>query len=455
MEEYGVVFSGGGAKGSYQIGVWKALQELGIPIAAITGTSIGALNGAMLVQGDYDLVQLAWTNFSVEQVIDNTDEDEWENQKIYNKHFTPFLILKNIITSERMEMTPLIEALKLYVDEDRIRNSTIDFGLVTFSVTDLKPLEIFKDNIPRGQFVDYLVASACFPAFKPIKIDNKKYIDGGFHDNVPIALMNKKGIKNLIVVDISGKGIPKSKPSEDSNTIYIKSSHDLGKTLEINPEKAEQNIELGYLDTMKTFNIVKGKKYYLVPDSLNVESEVKELNYINRKLIRNALGITKNTPLPVKKLITLKFFRTIENYMDSEEKTNVALSNAMAEITGEILSIDLKVAYTLDDLNDKIIDEYKEILKNTIYKKYIEEIEYISSKDGEKNVEKKIKLEIKNNAKFLLSYLTDENFENDETNKIRRLASVFNTKIVIGSLYLKTLFYNFKYKNSNIKATNF
>ena len=141
--------------------------------------------------------------------------------------------------------------------------------------------------------------------------------------------------------------------------------------------------------------------------------------------------------------------------MDSEEKTNVALSNAMAEITGEILSIDLKVAYTLDDLNDKIIDEYKEILKNTIYKKYIEEIEYISSKDGEKNVEKKIKLEIKNNAKFLLSYLTDENFENDETNKIRRLASVFNTKIVIGSLYLKTLFYNFKYKNSNIKATNF
>lgn len=455
MEEYGVVFSGGGAKGSYQIGVWKALQELGVPITAVTGTSIGALNGAMLVQGDYDLVRSAWTNFSVEQVIENTSENEWENKKIYNKHFTPFLILKNIITSERMEMTPLIEALKLYIDEDKIRNSTIDFGLVTFSVTDLKPIEIFKDDIPRGQFVDYLVASACFPAFKPIEIDNKKYIDGGFHDNVPIALMNKKGIKNIIVVDISEKGVPKSKPSEDSNTIYIKSSHDLGKTLEINPEKAEQNIELGYLDTMKTFNIIKGKKYYLVPDNSNIESEVNELNYMNRKLIRNVLGITKHTPLPVKKLITLKFFRTIESYIDSEEKTSTALCNAMAEITGEVLNIDSKVAYTLDDFNNKIIDEYKEILKNPIYKEYIKEIKYISLEGEAKNIEKKIKLEIKTDKKFLLSYLTNENFENNEINKIRRLTSIFNTNIIIGSLYLKTLLYNSKDKSSNIKAAGF
>ncbi len=84
MKSYGLVLSGGGAKGSYEIGVWKALQELGIPIKAITGTSIGALNGAMLVQGDEDLCELAWTNFYVEEIID-VDEEQWEQEKKYIK----------------------------------------------------------------------------------------------------------------------------------------------------------------------------------------------------------------------------------------------------------------------------------------------------------------------------------------------------------------------------------
>lgn len=54
MTAYGLVLGGGGAKGSYEIGVWKALKELEIPLIAVTGTSVGALNGAMIVQDDYD-----------------------------------------------------------------------------------------------------------------------------------------------------------------------------------------------------------------------------------------------------------------------------------------------------------------------------------------------------------------------------------------------------------------
>ena len=42
-----LVLSGGGAKGSYQLGVWKALRELNIKFDIITGTSVGALNGAL------------------------------------------------------------------------------------------------------------------------------------------------------------------------------------------------------------------------------------------------------------------------------------------------------------------------------------------------------------------------------------------------------------------------
>ena len=56
-KEYGLVLAGGGTKEAYQVGVWKALQELNINVTAIVGTSIGALNGALFLQDDIDV----WT----------------------------------------------------------------------------------------------------------------------------------------------------------------------------------------------------------------------------------------------------------------------------------------------------------------------------------------------------------------------------------------------------------
>ena len=55
-----IVLSGGGAKGSYQIGVWKALRELNIKYDIITGTSSGALNGALMTQNSYHKARKLW-----------------------------------------------------------------------------------------------------------------------------------------------------------------------------------------------------------------------------------------------------------------------------------------------------------------------------------------------------------------------------------------------------------
>jgi len=60
--EYGLVLSGGGTKGAYQVGIWKALQELQINLKAIAGTSIGALNGALFLQNDFNTVVKMYEN---------------------------------------------------------------------------------------------------------------------------------------------------------------------------------------------------------------------------------------------------------------------------------------------------------------------------------------------------------------------------------------------------------
>ena len=57
---YGLVLEGGGAKGAYHVGAFKALKELGIEIGGIAGSSIGAINGAMMVQGNYELLEKVW-----------------------------------------------------------------------------------------------------------------------------------------------------------------------------------------------------------------------------------------------------------------------------------------------------------------------------------------------------------------------------------------------------------
>ena len=63
-----VVFSGGGAKGGYQIGAWKALREIGFEPDLVTGTSVGALNGALMALGKYEDARSIWENMSLDSV---------------------------------------------------------------------------------------------------------------------------------------------------------------------------------------------------------------------------------------------------------------------------------------------------------------------------------------------------------------------------------------------------
>ena len=60
-KEYGIVLEGGGAKGAYQIGAWRALREAGIRIKGAAGTSVGALNGALICMDDFEKAEVAAT----------------------------------------------------------------------------------------------------------------------------------------------------------------------------------------------------------------------------------------------------------------------------------------------------------------------------------------------------------------------------------------------------------
>ena len=76
----GLVLEGGGTKGAYQIGAYKALRDLGIEFQGVAGTSIGALNGAYIIQNDIEIMEDIWLTYDYTHFM-NIDEETYEKYK--------------------------------------------------------------------------------------------------------------------------------------------------------------------------------------------------------------------------------------------------------------------------------------------------------------------------------------------------------------------------------------
>jgi len=70
-----LVLGGGGSKGAYEIGVWQALNELGIQIDIVTGTSIGAVNGALVAQNDFEMANKSWHEIKESTITELTEKE--------------------------------------------------------------------------------------------------------------------------------------------------------------------------------------------------------------------------------------------------------------------------------------------------------------------------------------------------------------------------------------------
>ena len=81
---YAIALEGGGAKGSYEVGVWQALEEAGIRYNAVSGTSVGALNGAMMAMRDLPRAIACWEDIRLSQIMALDDETEQDLSRLMN-----------------------------------------------------------------------------------------------------------------------------------------------------------------------------------------------------------------------------------------------------------------------------------------------------------------------------------------------------------------------------------
>lgn len=258
--KYGLVLAGGGVRGAYQVGVCKALRELKIDIATVAGTSIGAVNGAFIAQGDYYLLEELWSKIELKDIISVPDNMNENILKITNIG----KLVKEVRRSEGLDVTPLEDLLRKMINEKKIRKSKTDFGIVTFSLTDRMEVTLFKEDIPEGKLIEYIMASACLPVFQARVIEKKKFIDGGITNNMPVDMLLRDGIDNIIAVDVKGIGVYKNFNAAGRNIINIKSARPETGTLDFNRNGIVMSIQEGYLETMKVFGRCTGREYSII-----------------------------------------------------------------------------------------------------------------------------------------------------------------------------------------------
>ncbi len=352
MAKRALVLAGGGSRGAYQIGVWKALRELGITFDIVTGSSVGALNGALMVQGDFEAGLELWENISPSDVM--TDILTKEDLSTMKEPTVWRTFIRDALEQGGCDITPLENTLRRLLDEPRFRSSPIDYALVTVEYPSLKPQELTKEQIPEGMVCDYLLASsACFPAFKMKEINGSRFLDGGYHDNLPMNLAVSMGAEEIIAVDLQSMGIIRKPKLPPEKLTIIRSQWNLGPFILFDKTYARRNIKLGYLDTMKAFGHLYGWKFAFAPEDCknNARQLLTVLITTMAEARMNQLNLTNSLESTLYRSL-LKDLSSLD--IPNEQITAGRLILRMAEYAGDIFHIDPTELQQFSDFNAKL-----------------------------------------------------------------------------------------------------
>ena len=352
-----IALGAGGARGAYQIGAWKALRELGVDYDIVVGSSIGSVNGVAMVQDDYDLALDLWKNISVDKIFAGDVDLDFEPQDIIGSAGKLVSLLIKILTNKGLDISPFLDLLNDIVDEEKVRASAREFGIVALRVPLIKGMEITKEKMKVGYMAKYILASSsAFPVFPVCEVDGNKYIDGGYYDSLPINFARNLGAEEVIAIDVSLSTTHEEELSSN-DVIYIKSAWSLGPFLDFDNESIMRNMDLGYNDTMKAYGKYRGFRYtFLLNDeeSFNdvalalkksIEKVDNEMNLQKYKRIRNILN-SKN------------LLDYIAKYTDNKELSPYEYLLRAEEICAELFTQNPQEIYDFISLKDQLMSHF-------------------------------------------------------------------------------------------------
>lgn len=256
----GLALAGGGARGAYQIGVWKALKEAGLDqkVKIVSGASVGSINAVLFSMGDYELAEEIWMNLDKDTLFHINSDTVKRLFKERWKFFTKGVF--DTSTFESMMDDVLEEELKpkidVYIATTAIGGMNKKFFRVLkanykFHFSKQRENLVYHkaNNLERSKLKKLILASCAIPVvFRPIVIDNETYYDGGILSNMPIIPLKDCDCEKIIVVDLFRHNFHRYTEHKDERIKIIHPKRSLGGILDFNPKKIQRRFELGYQD---------------------------------------------------------------------------------------------------------------------------------------------------------------------------------------------------------------
>lgn len=351
-----IALGGGGTKGAYEAGVWKALKEMDIEYEIVTGTSIGAVNGALMVVREYERACEIWNTIEMENVIADGVNLTTTMEGMFNQREAIGPFLKKYVKNKGADVSPFLEFIDNLVDEEKVRASDVDFGLVTVQFSSLKPMELTKEEIPVGLLKDYIMASASiFPVFPMHRIGNELYLDGCYYDNLPIDLALKMGADEVIAVDLHTS--PQHPNYVNKPYVkYITPSRSLGTMLNFDRAILNANQALGYYDTMKAFGKMDGMDYIFRQEDL--DQYKKEIDSFVSRVARTESYLTEGTfSKLVKPGDSKRLCGNIEDHIRKKTYSRQDYFVGAAEICGKIFRLPFEEPWYLSEFIDNLLEQ--------------------------------------------------------------------------------------------------
>lgn len=273
----GLVLAGGGGKGAYELGVWKALKQLNLTkyISVFSGTSIGAFNSVLFAMDDIDKADSLWEEVTMDKLVPISKTE------LIKRGIGLYLGGKNLQLAKKFLTDKLehgaisndgaVEMVEKYLDFNKVKEK----NKICYAACTKLPnfnAKYFKINDYDEEIAKKIVlASASLPLiYDSTEVLGEKYIDGGIADNVPIQPVYGEKCDIIIVVLLSKDG-------QIDRSLYPNS-----RLIIIAPENLVENAITGTLnlDTdVKRVRIIEGYN-----DTINKIEPIMELmNFVHKK----------------------------------------------------------------------------------------------------------------------------------------------------------------------------
>lgn len=244
-----LVLCGGGSRGALEVGFYRAVCELGLPVDLVIGSSIGALNGAFIAAGmpPGELARL-WLKVRRQNVM------RWNWKGLFRLRRDPGLYM----------LDPLRELLRRTLPATRFEDLVLP---LTITTTDLQlGKAVYWSG--SGDLIEPLIASLSLPAFfSPVRIGDHQFVDGSFANNVPLDQAAALGTRHALMIEcVCCQRVPATFTRllgvlERSLSIAFdgKYSIDLehaGKSMQLHVVRPELQLDVGLLDFRHTAELI-------------------------------------------------------------------------------------------------------------------------------------------------------------------------------------------------------